>query len=167
MDTIVRIEIMTEHHWNDVIRIYNFGIASGNATFEKHVPDWNSWNKTHRKDCRLIALSGDQTAGWAALSNMSERPVYSGVVEVSIYIDPDYQGQGIGNTLMQALITESETHGLWTLQAGIFPENESSIHLHLKNGFRVVGVREKIGKMEDRWRDVVLMERRSQVVGIQ
>ena len=164
MNENIHIEEMTERAWNDVIRIYNSGIASGNATFEKHVPDWNLWNRNHRKDCRLIACDGDKIAGWAALSNVSERCVYAGVAEVSIYIDPEYQGQKIGDALMKSLITESELKIIWTLQAGIFPENEISIKLHLKNGFRIVGTREKIGKMDGRWRDVILMERRSSVI---
>ncbi len=165
MKQTIEIEEMTEHAWNDVIRIYDSGIATGNATFEKHVPDWNSWDKSHRKDCRLIAIVDGEISGWAALSNVSERLVYAGVAEVSIYIDPDHQRQGIGDTLMKALIEESENHGIWTLQADIFPENEYSLKLHMNNGFRLVGTREKIGKMDDKWRDVHLLERRSRIAG--
>jgi phosphinothricin acetyltransferase len=152
---------MSPDSWSEVAGIYLAGILTGNATFETKVPDWDSWDKSHRKDCRLVAMIGDKIVGWSALSNVSERCVYSGVSEVSIYVDLDYHGQGIGNLLMEALIKESESAGIWTLQAGIFPENIGSIRLHQKHGFRIVGTREKIGKMHDAWRDVVLMERRS------
>jgi L-amino acid N-acyltransferase YncA len=165
MEHELTIENMSEYHWNDVMRIYDSGIASGNATFEMHVPDWNSWDRSHLKECRLIARSGSIIAGWAALSPVSERKVYAGVAEVSIYIDPEFRGLGIGNRLMAALIRDSEQSGIWTLQAGIFPENEISLKLHLKNGFRVVGKRERIGKMGDLWRDVILVERRSDKIG--
>ena len=157
---------MTEENWNDVARIYNEGIATRNATFEKQAPDWTLWDKAHRKDCRLVAKIADKIVGWAALSNVSSRCVYSGVAEVSIYIDSEYRGRGIGDRLLKSLIAESEAHGIWTLQAGMFPENENSMRLHQKNGFRIVGTRERIGKMDDRWRDTVLLERRSKIAGI-
>jgi len=157
---------MTEENWNDVARIYNEGIATRNATFEKQAPDWTLWDKAHRKDCRLVAKIADKIVGWAALSNVSGRCVYSGVAEVSIYIDSEYRGRGIGDKLLKSLIAESEANGIWTLQAGMFPENENSIRLHQKNGFRIVGTRERIGKMDDRWRDTVLLERRSKIAGI-
>jgi len=157
---------MTEENWNDVARIYNEGIATRNATFEKQAPDWTLWDKAHRKDCRLVAKIADKIVGWAALSNVSGRCVYSGVAEVSIYIDSEYRGRGIGDKLLKSLIAESEANGIWTLQAGMFPENENSIRLHHKNGFRIVGTRERIGKMDDRWRDTVLLERRSKIAGI-
>ena len=157
---------MTEENWNDVARIYNEGIATRNATFEKQAPDWTLWDKAHRKDCRLVAKIADKIVGWAALSNVSGRCVYSGVAEVSIYIDSEYRGRGIGDKLLKSLIAESEAQGIWTLQAGMFPENENSMRLHQKNGFRIVGTRERIGKMDDRWRDTVLLERRSKIAGI-
>lgn len=157
---------MTEENWNDVARIYNEGIATRNATFEKQAPDWTLWDKAHRKDCRLVAKIADKIVGWAALSNVSGRCVYSGVAEVSIYIDSEYRGRGIGDKLLKSLIAESEANGIWTLQAGMFPENENSMRLHQKNGFRIVGTRERIGKMDDRWRDTVLLERRSKIAGI-
>jgi len=157
---------MTEEDWNDVARIYNEGIATRNATFEKQAPDWTLWDKAHRKDCRLVAKIADKIVGWAALSNVSGRCVYSGVAEVSIYIDSEYRGRGIGDKLLKSLIAGSEAHGIWTLQAGMFPENENSMRLHQKNGFRIVGTRERIGKMDDRWRDTVLLERRSKIAGI-
>jgi L-amino acid N-acyltransferase YncA len=163
---IVLIDKMDENSWRDVARIYRSGIASKNATFETNVPEWITWNNAHRKDCRLIAKIKGKIAGWAALSDVSDRCVYSGVAEISIYVDTEYWGQGIGDKLLKALIKESESAGIWTLQAGIFPENESSIKLHQKNGFRIIGVREKIGKMDNKWRDVLLLERRSKIKGI-
>jgi L-amino acid N-acyltransferase YncA len=162
----VKIEEMSENSWESVRRIYNAGIATKNATFQTEAPDWEAWDRSHRKDCRLIARMNDQIAGWAALSNVSDRCVYAGVAEISIYIDPDFRGMGIGDQLMKQLITKSECHGIWTLQAGIFPENKASIALHLKNGFKILGIREKIGKMDNVWRDTAMLERRSKVVGI-
>ena len=162
----IRVDKMDENSWNDVARIYHSGIATKNATFENNVPDWTSWDRVHRKDCRLIAKINGKIVGWAALSDVSDRCVYSGVAEVSIYVDIEYWGQGIGDRLLKSLIKESESAGIWTLQAGIFSENESSIKLHQRNGFRIIGIREKIGKMETKWRDVVLLERRSKIKGI-
>jgi phosphinothricin acetyltransferase len=161
----VKIESMTIDSWIEVARIFEEGIATKNATFEQQVPDWISWDKSHRKDCRLIALVDDKVAGWAALSGVSGRCVYSGVAEVSVYVDSGYRGKGIGDSLLNALIKESELCGIWTLQAGIFPENLSSIRLHHKHGFRTVGIRERLGKMDNKWRDVALLERRSKIAG--
>ncbi|MBN2214209.1 MAG: N-acetyltransferase [Bacteroidales bacterium] len=154
------------HHWNDVRLIYQKGMETGDATFETTLPDWESWDIMHLHCCRFIIYQKNSAAGWAALSQVSQRPIYQGVAEVSIYIHPEYQGMGLGNALFQHLITESEKNNIWTLQAGIFPENKASIKLHEKNGFRIVGIREKIGNMGNRWRDVVLMERRSKKVGL-
>jgi len=165
MEMIV-IELMTESSRTDVLRIYESGIATGNATFESKTPDWESWDKAHRKDCRLIANVDSKTAGWAALSNVSSRCVYAGVAEVSIYVDAEFRGKGVGDALMSTLIRESELHGIWTLQAGIFPENSASIKLHHKHGFRTIGIKERIGKMNDDWRDVTILERRSKTIGI-
>lgn len=165
MEDIV-IEEMTEDSWINVARIYESGIATKNATFEKQAPDWDSWNNAHRKDCRLVAKINKRIVGWAALSNVSSRCVYSGVAEVSVYIDYEYRGKGIGDKLMDSLIKESETQGIWTLQAGIFPENTGSLRLHHKHGFRTIGIKERIGKMDDKWRDVALLERRSKIIGI-
>jgi phosphinothricin acetyltransferase len=162
----IKIESMTNDSWIDVTRIYEEGIATMNATFEKQIPDWDLWDKSHRKDCRLIALVDNKVVGWAALSNVSGRCVYSGVAEVSVYVDSRNRGKGIGDRLLYSLINESEKFGIWTLQAGIFPENISSIRLHHKHGFRTVGIRERLGKMNNKWRDVALLERRSQIVGI-
>jgi phosphinothricin acetyltransferase len=163
----VSIEVLTAEAWPAVEKIYAAGIATKNATFEQHPPDWQTWNNSHRPDCRFVASVGPQIIGWAALSNVSNRCIYSGVAEISIYMDPAFQGRGVGDKLMKALIAESEAHGLWTLQAGIFPENVRSIQLHLRNGFRIIGTRERIGRMDGVWRDTVLMERRSARVGVE
>ena len=162
----ILIEEMKAESWSSVQRIYNSGIATRNATFETKAPEWDAWDQSHRNDCRLIATIDDRIAGWAALSNVSGRCVYAGVAEVSIYIDVAFRGTGVGDQLMKLLITESVGNGIWTLQAGIFPENEASIALHVKHGFRILGTREKIGKMDGRWRDTILLERRSKMVGI-
>ncbi|MDP4227725.1 MAG: N-acetyltransferase family protein, partial [Bacteroidota bacterium] len=155
----MKIEFMTPQAWPAVARIYEAGIATKNATFQTEAPDWEAWDKAHRKDCRLIAKTGDKIVGWAALSPISSRCIYSGVAEVSIYIDPAYRQQGIGDQLMAALIKESERNGVWTLQSGVFPENTGSMRLHHKHGFRTLGIRERIGKMDDIWRDVAFLER--------
>ena len=148
-------------HWSSVKTIYEAGLATGNASFQTSAPNWEDWDKAHLAHSRLVSVDGDAVTGWAALSPVSARPVYAGVAEVSIYIDPDRQGKGIGKALLTALITTSEQNGIWTLQAGIFPENTASVALHKGLGFREVGFREKIGKMGDRWRDTVLLEKRS------
>jgi L-amino acid N-acyltransferase YncA len=162
----VIIEEMNTESWEAVRNIYLAGIATKNATFQTEAPEWEAWDQAHRKDCRLIARIKDQIAGWAALSNVSSRCVYAGVAEVSVYIDPAFRGMGVGDQLMKQLIAASEEHGIWTLQAGVFPENKASIALHVKNGFRVQGTREKVAKMDNVWRDVAMLERRSKVVGI-
>jgi L-amino acid N-acyltransferase YncA len=153
-------------HWPAVKAIYEAGLATGNASFQTQAPDWDEWNAGHLAQCRMVALVGERVIGWVALSQVSSRWVYSGVAEVSIYIDANYRGQCVGTALLQELVTESEVKGIWMLQAGIFPENIASIRLHERAGFREVGYREKIGKMGDRWRDTVLLERRSLVVGV-
>ena len=153
-------------HWPAVKTIYEAGLATGNASFQTSAPSWEEWDAAHLKHSRLIALRDEQVHGWAALTPVSGRCVYAGVAEVSIYIDAASRGQGVGKALLQALIAESEKNGLWTLQAGIFPENTASVQLHEKCGFRQVGLREKIGKMGDHWRDTVLLERRSRKIGV-
>lgn len=147
--------------WDAVRAIYTEGIRTGNATFETTVLDWERWNNSHLASCRFVASSDSEIVGWAALSPVSTREVYCGVAEVSIYVAESARGRRVGSQLLAALIAASEEHGIWTLQAGIFPENKASIALHQRQGFRIVGTREKIGRMNGHWRDVILMERRS------
>ena len=161
-----QITLMQPEHWPAVREIYREGIATGNATFETEIPDWERWDNAHRRDCRLIARHGAQIFGWAALSPVSARRVYAGVAEVSVYVAASARGSGVGKALLHELIEQSESCGIWTLQAGIFPENAASIALHKSCGFREVGVRSRIGKMGDRWRDVLLLERRSLRAGL-
>lgn len=160
------IDALEAEDWPAVRAIYEEGIATGNATFETQAPDWEDWDAGHLQDCRLVARQGGHIVGWAALSPVSGRCVYAGVAEVSVYVAAAARGQGIGKGLLQALIEVSERQGIWTLQAGIFPENEASIALHESCGFREVGARARIGQLRGVWRDVVLMERRSEVVGV-
>lgn len=157
---------MQPENWPAVREIYREGIATGNATFESELPDWEKWDNNHRQDCRLIARKEEQVLGWAALSPVSGRRVYAGVAEVSVYVAAAARGTGVGKSLLQALIAESELHGLWTLQAGIFRENAASVALHKSCGFREVGVRQRIGKLGGTWRDVLLLERRSATIGL-
>jgi L-amino acid N-acyltransferase YncA len=150
--------------WPAVRAIYLEGIATGNATFEQNAPDWDRWNAAHLETCRLVARLDGEVMGWAALSPVSSRSVYAGVAEVSAYVVRRAQNQKIGRELLQELIAASECAGIWTLQAGIFPDNVASIELHKRCGFRTVGTREGIGCMNGRWRDVTLMERRSSAI---
>lgn len=156
-----KIDKLLPKDWEEVRSIYLEGIASGNATFETDVPDWETWNGNHSSIGRLAARDGDSVIGWAALSPVSSRRAYAGVAEVSVYVAGSARGRGVGRLLLDCLIEEAEKNGLWTLQAGIFPENLASISLHKACGFREVGRRERIGKLRGVWRDVVLMERRS------
>lgn len=160
------LEKMKSVDWNAVRAIYEEGIATGHATFETEVPEWREWDRSHLRDCRLVAKAKDQVVGWTALSPVSERCVYAGVAEVSIYITSSARGQGIGKALLKALIDKSEKVGIWTLQAGVFPENTASIALHKACGFREIGYRSRIGQTGTVWRDVVLLEHRSEMVGI-
>lgn len=161
----ILIEPLRVDDWEDVRRIYLEGIATGNATFETQAPSWEKWSASHRSDCRLVAREGTTVLGWAALSPVSDRCVYGGVAEVSVYVAGAARGRGVGRTLLESLIDASESAGIWTLQAGIFPENAASISVHESCGFRAVGVREKLGRLAGRWRDVTLLERRSARVG--
>ncbi len=165
MDRAISIEPLTEDDWLTVRAIYQEGIATGNATFEERAPGWKEWDAAHLRVCRLVARAGQGILGWAALSPVSSRPVYAGVAEVSVYVAERARGTGVGGQLMARLVIDSEMEGIWTLQAGIFPENTASLRLHAGVGFRVVGTREKLGCLRGQWRDVVLMERRSPVAG--
>ena len=159
------IEIMQSADWPAVERIYLEGIADGNATFETESPGWEKWNAAHHAHSRLVAKESGQVVAWAAVSPVSSRRVYRGVAEVSIYVAESARGKGIGKRLLSELIRHSELNEIWTLQAGIFPENITSIALHKSCGFREVGVRERIGQLGGRWRNTVLLERRSPGVG--
>ncbi|MGB9977855.1 N-acetyltransferase family protein [Methanobacterium sp.] len=152
--------------WEYVSKIHVEGISTGNANFETTLPSWNNWNLDRVPECSIVACNGDIIIGWASLSFISEREVYSGVAEDSLYVTEIYRGMGIGNVLLKKLIELSEKKGIWTLQAKIFPENTQSIALHKKHNFRIVGTHEKIGKMDGKWRNVTVMERRSKKVGI-
>lgn len=162
-----QIEEMRPEHWEQVRAIYLEGIQTGNATLEADAPEWEAWNAGHVPSPRLVACREETILGWAALSPVSGRCVYGGVAEVSIYIGEAYRGQGVGLTLLQHLVRASEAAGFWTLQAGILKENLASRQLHAKSGFREVGYRERLGKLNGAWRDVVLMERRSSLIGIE
>lgn len=155
---------MTPNDWEAVRTIYREGIVTGNATFETQVPPWEIWDAAHHSFSRLVARIGTDVVGWAALMPVSKRECYRGVADLSIYIASHARGQGVGKRLLPALIQSSEENGIWTLQAGIFVENTASIRLHQHCGFRLVGKRERIGQLAGRWRDVLLLERRSPVV---
>ena len=159
---------MAEGDWPDVRRIYAEGIATGDATFETEVPDWSHWDRLHRPRCRFVARdpATGTVVGWAALSRASSRRVYGGVVWESVYVADEWRGRGVGRALLEALIPASEEAGYWTLQAAILVENEASLALHERVGFRRVGVQERIGRDgRGRWRDRVLLERRSPTAG--
>ena len=160
----VRIAPMSDDHAAQVLDIYRLGIATGNATFETEPPTWPAFTAGRSPEHRLVALDGDRVLGWVACTSVSDRCVYAGVVEHSVYVHPDAQGRGVGRALLQALITSTEKAGIWTIQSGIFPENTASLALHHACGFRTIGTREKIGRHHGVWRDVVLLERRSPTI---
>ena len=164
---MITIRSLEVQDWPAVREIYAQGIATGQATLETSPPEWKTWDESHVPELRFVAIADTgEITGWAALTPVSGRCVYAGVAEVSIYIGSEFRGQKIGDQLLKHLILQSEQSGYWTLQAGIFPENEQSIRLHENNGFRVIGYRENIGKMKGVWRSVNLLERRSKIVGI-
>jgi L-amino acid N-acyltransferase YncA len=165
METFIIMPLLP-NNWQQVKSIYESGIAKGMATFETKAPEWEQWNNSHLTFARLVAMENNKVIGWAALSPVSNRCVYGGVAEVSVYIAPEQRGKGVGKKLLQQLITESEANGIWTLQAGIFAENTASAKLHESVGFRLVGYREKIGQLGTEWKNNILMERRSTKVGI-
>jgi L-amino acid N-acyltransferase YncA len=161
----MQIAELKDIHYPEVTRIYLEGISTGNATFQTEAPPWEEWDRSHLKHSRFVAINNSVPCAWAALSPVSSRCVYAGVAEVSVYVGNSFRGKGLGHLLLSELIKDSEANNIWTLQAGIFPENIASEKLHYKNGFRLVGVREKIGKMKDKWRDNLFLERRSAVTG--
>ncbi len=155
---------MTERHAEAVLRIYQLGIDGGEATFETQAPDWAGFDASRRPEHRYVASDLGTVLGWVAVSSVSSRAVYRGVVEHSVYVDPAAQGRGVGRALLRHLIRSTEAGGIWTIQAAVFPSNTPSIALHQSEGFRIVGTRERIARHHGEWRDVVLIERRSQVV---
>ncbi|MBI4161708.1 MAG: N-acetyltransferase [Acidobacteria bacterium] len=161
----VSIETMRALDWEAVGSVFREGIATGNATLETEVPAWETWDRSHLPGCRLVAREGERVLGWAALSPVSDRCAYRGVAEVSVYVAAAARGRGVGRALLERLVRESEAEGIWTLQAGMFPENLASLALHRSCGFREVGRRERLGKLRGAWRDVLMLERRSPIVG--
>ncbi|MGN6721892.1 MAG: GNAT family N-acetyltransferase [Marmoricola sp.] len=166
----MRIEPLAHEHWPQVEAIYAAGIATGNATFEATPPDWEQFDAGKLAGHRYVAIDG-AVLGWVAASAVSDRCVYAGVVEHSVYVDPSAQGRGVGRALLDAFIASTESAGIWTIQSGIFPENEASLALHHRVGFRTIGTRERVGRMTygpfaGHWRDVLLLERRSDVAGV-
>ena len=166
MPLATRIEIrdLRSSDWPEVAAIYEDGIRTGNATFEVVVPGWEAWDDAHPEH-RLVAELDGRVAGWAALSPVSGRACYRGVAEESVYVASWAQGHGVGRGLLSSLVARSEDAGIWTLEAGILPENKPSLRLHLGCGFRLVGVRERIGELDGEWRDVLLLERRTELIG--
>ncbi len=160
----VDIGIMSDSDWPEVLAIYEEGIADRQATFETSAPSWEQWHAAHFPECRLVARMDGVLLGWAALSPVSRRPCYSGVAEVSIYVRGSARGQGVGLALLERLVAESETRGFWTLQTSTFPENKASLRLQARCGFRQIGRRERIARLDGLWRDTVLMERRSKKI---
>jgi L-amino acid N-acyltransferase YncA len=160
------ITAMRADDWEQVRAIYQEGIETGQATFQTEAPEWAEWDAGHLTTMRLVARNDEGVLGWAALGPSSKRACYAGVAEVSVYIAAAARGQGIGNALMATLIAEAERQGIWTLWSSVFPENTASIRLHLQHGFREVGRRERIAKLHGVWRDTVLLERRSRLVGL-
>jgi L-amino acid N-acyltransferase YncA len=159
----VRIAPLTDTHAEQVLDIYRLGIDEGNATFETEPPDWAAFDRAKLPGHRFVALdeTGGRVLGWVAATRVSDRCAYAGVVEHSVYVHPDARGLGVARALLDALIESTEAAGIWTVQSGIFPENTASLALHRRAGFRVIGIRERIGRHHGRWRDVVLVERRS------
>lgn len=157
----MKIEKLTYNHWTEVAKIYQDGIATKQATFRKEVPNWEDWNISHLEHSRFVAIDNNKVMGWCSLSPVSTRYEYRGVAEVSVYVFLQSIGKGVGSMLMEVLIESSEKNGIWTLYSSLFPENKASVKLHLKNGFRKIGIREKIAQQDGIWRDTVLYERRS------
>ncbi|MBJ6366785.1 N-acetyltransferase [Snuella sp. CAU 1569] len=160
----MRLRPLDKSDWYSVSKIYSQGIATGIATFETECPTWEQWNSKYLLHSRLVAVLNGTVIGFAALAAVSKRAVYNGVAEVSVYVSEAFKGKHVGERLLKHLIRESEANGIWTLQANIFSENNASINLHLKCGFRIVGARERIGKLKGRWYDNQLLERRSEVI---
>ena len=165
LEIMIQVYDLTQDDWDAVRSIYIQGMATRNATFETTPPSWEQWDVSHLPQCRIIVKDDAKIIGWAALSPVSNRSVYNGVAEVGIYMATSNQRQGVGKILLTALIELSESEGIWTLESTMFPENEASIRLHRSCGFRKVGYRERIGRLDDIWRDTILMERRNKFIG--
>lgn len=159
--SIITIDALLPEHWTGVARVYEEGIATRNATFETEVPTWEAWDSSHLPGHRFVAVREGEVVGWVAVGPVSGRCVYAGVVENSVYVAESVRGQGVGRSLLEALIASTEAAGIWTIQAGMFPENEGSIRLHRSVGFTTVGTYERLGKLDGVWRDVLMLERRS------
>ena len=155
---------MRTEDWPAVSAIYEQGIAGRQATFETEAPGWDAWDRSHLERHRLVAVDGERIVGWAALAPVSQRECYRGVAENSVYVDAEAQGRGVGRALLERLVADADRAGIWTIQTGVFPENEASVALHLACGFRVVGTREKLAQLDGEWRDVLFLERRSKEV---
>ena len=162
----LNIRTMEDADSEKVLEIYKMGIDTKNAAFETNVPSWQEWNANHLGHSRFIIDVEGVAAGWVALSPVSKREAYKGVAEISIYIHNNYRGKGLGSLLMQKVIESSEDNGIWTLYGVVFPENRASIQLHRKHGFRIIGSREKISRIDGNWRDTVILERRSRKIGV-
>jgi L-amino acid N-acyltransferase YncA len=160
----MELQPLRSEDWPVVRAIYQAGIDGGDATFETAAPDWATWDAAHLADHRLVARIHGRVVGWTALAPVSDRCAYAGVAEDSIYVAPDAQGRGVGRALLAAVVASAERGGIWTVQTGIFPENRASVRLHQACGFRVVGMRERLGRLHGRWRDVLLLERRSPAI---
>lgn len=150
-----------------ILEIYGMGLITRNATFETNIPTWEEWNSKHLKHSRFVYIENEEVLGWIALSPVSSRKVYSGVAEISVYVDTKFSGRGIGSKLMEEAISSSELNGIWTLHASVFPENQATVRLHKNYGFRMIGTREKIAQLDGIWRDTILLERRSKRIGIE
>jgi L-amino acid N-acyltransferase YncA len=161
----MEVQAVRPEDWPAVRAIYEAGIATGNATFETAAPDWPAWDAGYLADHRILARQDGRVLAWAALAPVSDRCAYAGVAEDSIYVAPDAQGRGVGRRLLGALVSGAEQAGIWTVQTGIFPQNQASVRLHQACGFRIVGVRERLGRLHGHWRDVLLLERRSPAIG--
>ncbi|MGQ3676894.1 GNAT family N-acetyltransferase [Tenacibaculum discolor] len=158
---MIEVVKLTQNHWKEVAEIYKEGVATKNATFRTKVPNWEEWNTSHHQHTRFIVTEGNKVLGWCAIAPVSTRFEYRGVAEVSVYVKLGVLGKGIGSLLMDAVVKSSENNGIWTLYSSLFPENEASVKLHVKYGFRKIGYREKIAELDGVWRDTVLYERRS------